>query len=138
MTSTIGTNEVLKQDRRGRVRVSRERRESLLDEFSRSGLSAAEFARMTGIKYPTFANWVQERRKAQPPEAEASREVLVGGGGIRLLEAVVENRASGTAASSVGLFIELPGGGRLTVHSPAQLAMAAELLSLMAQRPRAC
>jgi hypothetical protein len=138
MTSTIGTNEVLKQDRRGRVRVSRERREALLDEFSRSGLSAAEFARMTGIKYPTFANWVQERRKAQPSEAEASREVLVGGGGVRLLEAVVENRASGTAASSVGLFIELPGGGRLTVHSPAQLAMAAELLSLMAQRPRAC
>ena len=133
-----GTNEVLKQDRRGRVRVSRERREALLDEFSRSGLSAAEFARMTGIKYPTFANWLQERRKAQPPVLEEPREVLVGSGGVRLLEAVVEDRASATAGNGAGLFIELPGGGRLTVHSPAQLAMAAELLGLMAQRNRGC
>ncbi|MEZ0257047.1 MAG: IS66 family insertion sequence element accessory protein TnpB, partial [Chthoniobacter sp.] len=70
MTSTTASHEVLKQDRRGRVRVSRERREALLDEFSRSGLSAAEFARMAGIKYPTFANWLQERRKVQPPVAE--------------------------------------------------------------------
>lgn len=129
---------MLKQDRRGRVRVSRERRESLLDEFSRSGLSAAEFARMVGIKYPTFANWLQERRKVQPPVAEELREVLVGNGGVRLLEAVVEDRASGTIGNSAGLFIELPGGGRLTVHSPTQLAMAAELLSLIAQRNRGC
>lgn len=138
MTSTTAGHEVLKQDRRGRVRVSRERREALLEEFSRSGLSAAEFARMAGIKYPTFANWLQERRKVQPPVAEEAREVLVGNGGVRLLEAVVEDRASGTTGSSAGLFIELPGGGRLTVHSPAQLAMAAELLSLMAQRNRGC
>lgn len=138
MTSTTADHEVLKQDRRGRVRVSRERREALLDEFSRGGLSAAEFARMAGIKYPTFANWLQERRKVQLPVAEESREVLVGNGGVRLLEAVVEDRASGTAGNSAGLCIELPGGGRLTVHSPTQLAMAAELLSLMAQRNRGC
>ena len=138
MTSTIGTNEVLKQDRRGRVRVPRERREALLEEFSRSGLSAAEFARMTGIKYPTFANWLQERRKAQPVVVETSREVLAGSAGVRLLEAVVEDHATETVGSSAGLCIELPGGGRLAVHSPAQLAMAAELLSLMAQRNRGC
>ena len=75
MTSTTAANEVLKQDRRGRVRVPRERREALLAEFARSGLSAAAFAQMTGIKYPTFANWLQERRKVQGPSAG-----VVGGG----------------------------------------------------------
>jgi len=136
MTSTTGTNEVLKQDRRGRVRVPRERREALLEEFFRSGLSASEFARMVGIKYPTFANWLQERRRAQPSGADEAREVLTGGGSVRLLEAVVENHV--TVGNGPGLCIELPGGGRLTVHSPAQLAMAAELLSLVAQRNRRC
>ena len=138
MTSTTGANEVLKQDRRGRVRVPRERREALLEEFSRGGLSAAEFARMAGIKYPTFANWLQEQRKTQPSVMQESREVLAGGGGVRLLEAVVEDRVVGTSRNNAGLCIELPGGGRLTVHSPAQLAMAAELLSLLAQRSRGC
>ena len=129
---------MLKQDRRGRVRVPRERREALLAEFSKSGLSAAAFARMAGIKYPTFANWVQERRQAPQPVVEEPRDVLVGSGGVRLLEAVVEDQVVGSVASGAGLSIELPGGGRLTVHSPAQLAMAAELLSLLAQRHRGC
>jgi transposase-like protein len=131
-------DEVFKQDRRGRIRVSRERREALLEEFSRSGVSAAEFARMAGIKYPTFANWLQAHRKTQSPMVEESRGVMAGSGGVRLLEAVVEERACGAVGSSAGLMIELPGGGRLTAHSPVQLAMVAELLSLMAQRTRGC
>jgi hypothetical protein len=43
---------VLKVDRRGRVRVSRERREALLSEYDRSSMSAAAFADWLGIKYP--------------------------------------------------------------------------------------
>jgi len=137
MTSTIGTDEVLKQDRRGRVRVPRERRDALVEEFSRSGLSAAAFAGLVGIKYPTFANWLQGRRKAPPPAVVEGRSGGLVGGGVRLLEAVVEDR-HGAVGSSAGLSIELAGGSRLTVHSPAQLAMVVELLSLLAQRPRGC
>jgi transposase-like protein len=136
MTSTTRTDEVLKQDRRGRVRVPQERREALLEEFGRSGLSAAAFARMAGIKYPTFANWLQQRRKAQRRSAAAPPEVVARGGAIRLLEAVVEDHAERAGGSGAGLLIELPGGGRLTVSSPAHLAMAAELLALLAQRSR--
>ena len=44
MTSMNAKTEVLKQDVRGRVRVSAERREALLDEFERSGASGAKFA----------------------------------------------------------------------------------------------
>ena len=51
MTSLRSEVEVLKQDERGRVRVPRERRESLLDEFEASGTSGARFARLAGIKF---------------------------------------------------------------------------------------
>jgi hypothetical protein len=136
MTSTTVTDEVLKQDRRGRVRVPKERREALLEEFARSGLSAAVFAQMAGIKYPTFANWLQQRRKAQRGSVGAPPEAVVRGGAIRLLEAVVEDHATRAVGNGAGLLIELPGGGRLVVPSPAHLAMAAELLALLAQRSR--
>ena len=53
-----------KRDRAGRVHMPRERREELLGEYERSGLSQAAFARRAGVRYPTFAHWVQERRRA--------------------------------------------------------------------------
>ena len=41
---------------------SAEPREAILDEFERSGLKGAAFARMTGLQYQTFASWIQRRR----------------------------------------------------------------------------
>ncbi|WP_083805300.1 IS66 family insertion sequence element accessory protein TnpA [Chthoniobacter flavus] len=137
-TDTAYEEEVLKQDRRGRVRVSKERREALLTEFAGSGLSASAFAAMAGIKYPTFANWLQKRRKAGGNLVGAPVEGGNGEGPIRLWEAVVEEQATPAGGNGAGLSIELPGAARLRVHSPAQLAMAAELLALIAQRSRGC
>jgi hypothetical protein len=122
MTSIVGEAEVLKTDERGRVRVPVERREALLDEFEKSGMSGAKFASLAGIKYATFANWTQARRKAKGQETPVS-------GPLRLMEAVMEGGGSG----SCGLVIELPGGGRVRVESPLQLRLAAELLTMMAQ-----
>ena len=136
MTSTTVQDEVLQQDRRGRVRVPRERREGLLAEFSRSGLSAASFARMAGVKYSTFANWRQRQGKTRGRPGAGAASVLAGGRPVRLLEAIVEESVTPAAGSSAGLLIELPGGSRLTVDAPTQLAMAAELVSLIAQRRR--
>lgn len=67
--------ELLKVDALGRVWTSADRREWLLDEFERSGVAGAEFARIAGIKYSTFATWVQRRRRptggcAGPGKAE--------------------------------------------------------------------
>jgi len=52
---------ILKSDTRGRVLTPAHRRETLLDEFERSGLSGVKFAALSGIKYSTFAN---RRRRA--------------------------------------------------------------------------
>ena len=145
MTSTIGSSEVFKQDVLGRVRVPRQRREALLDEFEKSGSSGAGFARLAGIKYPTFANWVQKRRKRGAPEKTKACVRSEGNGPsgargpIRLFEALVEGGGAGSrgSAGEQGLLVELPGGSRMLVGSPVQLQMAAELVALVAQNARA-
>ncbi len=58
---TEGT--ILRTDTKGRVVVTPERRAALLGEFDRGGISGAQFAKWAGIKYPTFAYWVQQRRR---------------------------------------------------------------------------
>jgi hypothetical protein len=148
MTSMIAATEVLKQDARGRVRVPVERREALLEEFDRSGLSGAAFARLAGIKYATFACWVSKRRKrravanasgASATEVREPAMTPMTCGSVRLFEALVEGNhgVSRSSSGADGLWIELPGGGRMCVESPVQLQMAAELLALLAQRSRA-
>ena len=53
---------VLRRDALGRTWTTPEKRESILDEFERSGLKGAQFARLAGINYGTFATWLQKRR----------------------------------------------------------------------------
>jgi hypothetical protein len=45
MTETDSVGEILKSYKLGRVRVPPERREAILDEFGRSGMSGIAFAR---------------------------------------------------------------------------------------------
>ena len=134
--------QLVKQDSRGRVRYGRERREELLGEFERSGMSAAGFARLSGVRYTTFAGWLQ-RRKQEPDGMAAVVEER--SGPIRLLEAMVDaaehHGPSGGVADrgskarcSVGLRIELPGGSGLVIESPVQMQMAAELVVLITER----
>ena len=128
MTHTTLPDEVLKRDALGRVRTPRVRREALVEEFERSGVSAKKFAALVGVNYQTFASWVQGWRKARGQHPAA--------GPVRLWEAVVEGGGCGDrdAAGAPGLWIELPGGSRLSVASPVQLPMAAELIAMVAQR----
>jgi len=53
------------------LRTPREKREQILDEYERGGMSAAAFAAMGGLKYPTLASWVQQRRKHGAGATEA-------------------------------------------------------------------
>lgn len=142
MTSTLSPSEVLKQDTRGRVRVPGPRRAALLEEFDRSSLSAVKFARLVGVKYSTFAGWLHQRRRRQALAAPAyagGTQPLGAGGPVRLFEAVLDGGGGDGSKfeNSHGLKVELPGGARLTVDSPTQLALAAELVVLIAKASRA-
>lgn len=134
------SEEFLKIDRRGHVRVSRERRETLLDEFERCGVSAAQFATHVGVKYHTFAHWRQRRERARRPGNQpvvASLPTPVQSG-VRWVEAIVEshNSDAGASTASPGLNLVLPGGARLEIANVAQAALAAELLRALENKGR--
>jgi hypothetical protein len=108
---------VLKTDKRGRVQTPAARREQLLDEFERSGVSGKEFAALVGVKYQTLATWASKRRRARGiAPVRRSR-------GVRLLEAVVEENRDKRP-----LLLELPGGARMEIGDEGQAALAGALL----------
>jgi len=136
MTSTNEETTILRTDTRGRVRVPVERREELLREFDRSGISAMKFSRLAGIKYATFANWLSRRRRAgAQAHGDPGAAAHAASGPVRLFEAMAEPERR-YALSGSCLAIEFSGGARLLVESPAQLPMVAELLALAAQNAR--
>ena len=127
MMTTTGFSEPIQSvpvtvDTKGRVRTSKEQRCGILAEFERSGVSAAEFAKQSGIKYSTFAGWLQRHRRARPRGQPPA---------MRLLEAVVEH-AQGGAASS-GVIVRLADGSRIEITDAKQIPLAAALVRALAQ-----
>lgn len=106
-------------DTKGRVRTSQEQRRVILAEFERSGVSAVQFARRTGLKYSTFAAWVHRYRRTKRPKRRSP---------LRLLEAVV-----GPAPRLPALQMQLPGGARLDIHEAGQIPLAAALVRALEQ-----
>jgi hypothetical protein len=128
MTLTIAPvdGQILKRDAAGRVRTPREHREAILREFDQSGMSGQKFAKWAGIKYTTFANWLQQRRKQRqaPTGAKVTDDV-------RWVEAVVGNRPRqkpGMKPAATGLIVHGPGGVRIEIHEEKQVDWAAKLL----------
>jgi transposase-like protein len=119
-------------DMRGRVRTSPERREEVLNEFEKSGLTGAQFAKLTGIKYQTFANWVQERRRKRTGGAPLTTD-QVQGSTMEWLETVVQAAAQPASASS--LVVRLSSGAQLEVSNSSQVALAAALLRAWEKLP---
>ena len=61
MTEGVGASEILRSDKLGRVQVAQERREAILDEFERSGMSGIAFARLHGINYTVCQKSVRKK-----------------------------------------------------------------------------
>jgi len=128
-TSTDTTSpprlQLLKTDTLFRVRTPATQRAALLDLHERGTLSAKAFAAAHGIKYPTFAAWVQKRRKASaagvgseggPPESSSLRWVEA---------ALPQQPTSGQGACC----LEFPHGVKLTLSHESQLPLAAQLIT---------
>ncbi len=112
------TEQVLKVDEAGRVWTPRELRDAVLDEFERSGMPATQFAARLGVKYPTFASWVQQRRKSRS-----------GAKSLRWVEATVAAPAQSPGKS---LTVQLPGGAHVEVGDVEQAKIAVLLLRELA------
>lgn len=121
MNTTLTEEVVLKQDVLGRVKMPKERREQLLDEFEKSGLTGQKFAEFVGIKYQTFATWAQQRRRERGAYPAVKRPQP-----LRWLEAVVEPET--VTGEQGSLVLELAGGVKVHIANLQQAALAAALL----------
>lgn len=127
--SGLSSLELLKTDLLGRVRVPPSKREAILDAFEQSGMSGQAFAEYVGVKYPTFATWVQKRKKARGEyfEPKAVKAPLA------LVEAVLEREES----PSGPLEVEAPGGLKVRIARRDDIALAVELLRAL-QSSQSC
>src|SRR5215468_2675139 len=122
------SGQILSQDARGRVLVSRERRESLLAEYDRSGMSGVRFAQYLGIKYTTLAHWIRSRRRQRQREKllmKAGAEAEAARSNGRWIEAVVDKDGSRCREKADVLRIYFAAGTYCQVSSGAEVALAA-------------
>ncbi len=127
MTSTtVNTPEeiILKTDRLGRVTMPAARRELILDRFESSGMSGQAFARHVGVKYSTFSDWVQKRRRRARGEVNKSVKAP-----LALFEAIVEE-PTGTESGSI-LEVQSASGIKLRVRDMQSSKLAVELLKML-------
>ena len=96
-----------KRDSRGRRRTPAERREALVAEYRESGLTQAAYARREGVRYSTFAGWVQRSRRPRGPRRAP----------VRFAEVKWP-----VPVAAAGLEVQLPDGLVLRGGSAAELA----------------
>jgi hypothetical protein len=126
MTSLHGESELLKADKRGRVRVTPQRRDELLAEFDRSGLSGARFAALSGVNYQTFAGWLHRRRKLQ---GNASAVVAhAKPPTVQWLETVIGKAQAPVTPANAPVLVRLPSGPVIELTHASQATIAGALL----------
>jgi len=134
-TESERPNQLLKTDTLGRVRTPAARREQLLAEFDHSGMSGVKFAEFVGIKYQTFATWVQMRRRRAQANSAAQASATQQ---LRWMEAVIEQAQSPGDSHRFPLVLQLPGGVRVELQDAQQVTLAAALVRAVAQTPLSC
>jgi hypothetical protein len=129
------SGEIFKRDTRGRVRVPKARREMLLDEWERSGGSAAQFADYVGIRYSTFANWIQKRRKQARLQASLLKSGTVDSSQSHghWVEAIVEKNSEPKGLES-SLRIYFTAGAYCQISNAREAGLAAELIGHLGAR----
>lgn len=122
---------LIKSDCLGRIHVSKEHREKLLDAFDSSGMSGVKFAAHYGIKYTTFASWIQKRRRERNEYPGASPKAP-----SRLLDSLAEVTLAEPTPSMVSelsstslVTLKFPNGSTLDIGNPEQARIAAALLN---------
>ena len=119
MTLMPGGAPLLKIDAKGRVWTPAEKRAEILREFDRSGASGVEFARLIGVKYPTFAGWIR-RRGARP--GDGRRRGRPKKEPVQFVEATIPGRPTEPVV------VELPREVRVRITAAGQIPLVLELL----------
>ena len=129
----MAMDHILRKDSLGRVVVTHERRKALLEEFDKSGQSGRQFAKWAGVKYQTFAYWVQQRRKERERKEglDSNKHRGEPGPEVRWLEAVVAGEAKSCPTEETvktALVMHGPGGVWWKIEGEDQVRLAARVL----------
>lgn len=119
MTLIPGGERLLRADAKGRVWTPAAKREEILREFDRSGASGVEFARLIGVKYPTFAGWLRRRG---PRPAVGRRRGRPRKESVQFVEATIPG------LPTEPLVVELPRAVRVRITAAGQIPLVLELL----------
>jgi transposase-like protein len=140
MTNTT-EEQILKVDTKGRVKTPRERQEMLVAEFGRSGMSGVQFAKWAGIKYGTFATWVQKHRRQTGTKTGPEAAPTLGEAKpvVQWVEAVMAHGGEPMSGGSAQgrLLMHGPGGWRLELTEEVHVVWAAKLMRQL-EGPRTC
>jgi len=123
------TTTILKTDVLGRVKISKDHREALLDAFEQGGASGKAFARDHGVNYQTFASWIQKRRRERglyPSMKRTSPEPLK----LTLAEVEVPSTTPSPATGSP-IEIALPSGLVIRAGEEVSLSSVVELVKAL-------
>jgi hypothetical protein len=132
--ATTNADGLIKQDQRGRMRVTRERRQMLVAEFEGSAMTGRQFAALAGIKTTTFSNSVRKWRK--PRSAQLPAPAVENAPGVRWLEAVVDKHTPKRSKKMVTpLIVHGPRGVRLELGDEGQVKLAVQLLRGLGREP---
>jgi hypothetical protein len=115
------TSTLVRTDALGRVRMSRAAREQILKEFDESGLSGARFAKLVGVRYPTFARWRLQRARSASLSVRALPKPKV-----QWAEAVVE--PAEPSQGNLPLRIVLSAGAAIELRHTSHVNLAAAFL----------
>lgn len=100
-------------------------RDSILDTFENSGMTASKFAAQHGIKYSTFITW-QRRRKIAKESASNTD--------FTFLDVTPDypHQSVGSPPSPTSISINMIGSTELTLHSEDQVPLVAALIKALA------
>jgi len=125
MTDTTAAGDILVQDALGRVRTPLEKREQILYECERSGMSGAALAALVGVKYSTLAWWIQQRRKNGPSASLATAAT------VRWVETVPEREVVTAPPTTGALRGQIGAAVWLEVTNAEQASWAGQMLRTM-------
>jgi hypothetical protein len=94
---------------------------------------------LVGVRYSTFAHWVQRFRQdggevAPAPSRPPAPKPEVP---VRWMEAIVEGAAM-SAPEPRGLCVRLPGGAQMEIAAAGQVKLAVQLLRALTEGARPC
>lgn len=118
---------MMKADRRGRLRYTPEQKQTMVDAYRASGLSAPRFAAHHGVNYQTLVTWIKKDKQSSAsatPDSSSSRF-------FSLIPALIEG--NGNPAADRAMEMLLPGGARLSITSADHVALAVALIRQLEQ-----